>query len=62
MFSPLTKRKKRISIPNFNADHLLGDPFLEMVNSHSLHSLSKAQGKHRHPTKKDSFLKQEPKT
>lgn len=42
-----TGRKKRsICIPNFNRVQLLGDPFLEKVNSHELHSLNMAQYKH----------------
>lgn len=35
MLSCLKKSKRRICIPDFNGDHLLGDPFLEMVNSHT---------------------------
>lgn len=42
----LKEKKRRICIPNFNRVQLLGDPFLEKVNSHELHSLNMAQYKH----------------
>lgn len=42
----LKEKKRSIFIPNFNRVQLLGDPFLEKVNSHELHSLNMAQYKH----------------